>query len=1022
MFSHLHLHTEYSLLDSTTKVTELFKRVKELGMDSVAITEHGTMLGMVKKYKEAKKAGVKLIFGVELYTVKDRLIQDKDEPRSHILLLAENETGLKNLMRLVSIAHTEGFYYKPRVDMPTLEKYKEGIICTSACIANEIARAITSNKEDLAEELIEKYKGIFGKDNFFLEVENHGIEEEARVAEAYFRLGPKHGIKIMCGGDAHYLKKEHKKAHSALLCVQSKTTLSDPKRFKFSGDGYWVQSEEEVRRGFPDHQEVYDNAHEIARRCNVELDLGKTIFPDFEIPKGLTAAEQLERLTWRRFKDRYGKKTYCEQARIQTEFELRTINRMGFAEYFLILEDLITNVRDKTQIGPGRGSAAGSCVAYILGLTQVDPLSYGLLFERFLNPDRISLPDIDTDFGDKQKAIDYFKMKYGAEKFALIGTFGTLSAKAAIKDVCRAYGVSFYEINQLIHEMEMKTIDEGLSIYPELANFAKQHEEVFEVAKILEGIKRHKSQHACGVVLGKSDIMNYLPVWSSEGHFVTQVDMDEVEDLGLVKFDLLGVETLNVIGRTLEFIGKSGEWVQNIPLDDASVYEMLKKGYSDGVFQVEGEGMRQTLRAVEPSNMEELCLVLALYRPGTMQFIDTYAARKRGEEEIVPVHKKVEEVLRPTLGIYAYQEQIMQLTRILAGFTPGEADTLRKGFAKKKAEIIHAMEPKFKEGCKKYSEMSSEEVNKLWDNILRSSDYLFNKSHALSYAYISYRTAYLKKHYPVEFMTATLCSNIGEQKNIKQYCRVIQEMNIPLLPPDVNEAVAGFSTNGKAVRFGLEAIKGVSGVSLKEILNNRPYNNFQDFVNKVNTSKVNRRVMKHMISVGCFDSLGENRGHLLSIVDDISPEVDGSERQMSLSAFGMEGIKVRQKKDLTLKDKIGFEIELLGVPVSGSIMDLYPQFKGQGEPFKIEGEATEFFAIMTRHKKVLTKREQREMAFCTMQYGNFETEAVIFPQLYENYSNNYGPPKEGLGYEVQGYWKNGTFIIENLKRVVEVQD
>ncbi len=691
-FTHLHLHTEYSLLDGATKVSELFEHVKSLGQDSVAITEHGNMGAVIKKYNAAKKAGVKLIMGFEPYICEDLKSRDKDMKRYHLILLAKDLEGYQNLVRLVSIANNEGFYYKPRIDMEVLRKYSKGLVCMSACIGNDIAQAVMNGSEDRARKLIEGYVDIFGMEDFYLEVQIHGIPEEKDVVDFYKRMGKEMDLKVVATCDSHFLKKDDAYAHEVMLAIGTNGDMNSEKRFKFSGSGYWVHSEAEMKGLFPDNQEYLDLSCEIADKCNVELKMGEPIFPDFDSPDGMSHKEHLYKSCKEGVDRIYGDRDNYNEAIERMEFELKVIGNMGFEAYFLIVADFIEDAKNHCQVGPGRGSGAGSIVAYSLGITQLDPLALGLLFERFLNPDRISLPDFDVDFGDKDIVLDYVRDKYGADKISLIGTYGTMSAKAVLKDVMRVFRVPFSEANAITKAVAKGTIEKSLNNEQDghlteearsLREFEKKLPKVFEIARKLEGCVRHKGVHACGVVWGKKAIAEYVPTYGKNGDVITQIEGPDVETYGLVKFDFLGLETLNVVKKVLDAIGKTGEWLENIPMDDDSVYEMLRNQKSIGVFQIESEGMRKVLDQVKPTCFDDIIAIVALYRPGPMQYIPMYADRKAGKEEVSYPHKNAETILAPTYGIMVYQEQVMQLSRALDNFSAGDSDVLRKAIGKK---------------------------------------------------------------------------------------------------------------------------------------------------------------------------------------------------------------------------------------------------------------------------------------------------------------------------------------------------
>lgn len=999
-FVHLHLHTEHSLLDGSIRVADLFKRVKELGMDAVAITDHGNMQALITKYRLAKEAGVKLIFGVEAYVVDDLHEKVRGERRHHLVLLAKDITGYNNLIKLVSIAGSEGFYYRPRIDKKVLRKYSEGVICTSACIGNDVARAVINGDEAKARLLIEEYIDIFGKENFYLEVERHGVDNEEKVNNFYFRVAPEYGLKVMASADSHYLLKDDAKAHEIMLCIQTNKPIDDPKHFKFPGSGYYVLSEDEMRAKFSDHPEVLDATVEIASRCNVELELDNVVFPDFETPNGASHKDYLHELCIKALEEKYGSAPNRKEAEDRMEFELSVINKMGFATYFLIVADFIREAKKECQVGPGRGSGAGSIVAYLLGITQLEPLGLGLLFERFLNPDRVSLPDFDVDFGDRDVALDFVKKKYGEDKVALIGTFGTMSAKSVLKDVARAFNIPFSVSNEITKHVNEKTIAKSLSLRdektneplnPELIEYQHQYPELFKIAQRLEGCVRHKGIHACGVVWGRKPIEEYLPVYRKGGDTVTQVDGREVESAGLVKFDFLGLETLNITKNVLDSIGKDSEWLENVPLDDQEVYAMLQKGDSVGTFQMESAGMQKTLRLVKPTCFEDIIAILSLYRPGSMDFIDVYAARKDGTEKFDYVHPNAIPILKPTYGILVYQEQVMQLSRVLANFTMGESDVLRKAIGKKKLDLMMQMEQKFKQGCIEFSGMDEKVVNDLWDNIVKFASYSFNKSHAAAYALIAYRTAYLKKYYPVEFMNAVISANTRNPEKMSFYLEATKSMGIEIVPPEINFSQKTFTVETvakkKSIIFGFDGIKNVGEEAISEIMRHRPYSSYQDFVNKVDLSKINKRVIKNLISVGCFVNLQYNRAQLLSVYPQIEKEGSSNSKQMTLFGTVAASVVYPDLPELHLSTILEMESELLGVYVSGHPLDIYRLPSHQTtfvfDRFRPDTDV-EVYGLVKKFNEITTRTGDR-MAFMTVANKVSECEVVIFPNQFREY-------------------------------------
>lgn len=1066
-FTHLHLHTEYSLLDGATKVSELFEYVKSLGQSAVAITEHGNMGAVIKKYNAAKKAGVKLIMGCEVYVCEDIKVKDKNAKRHHLILLAKDLEGYQNLVRLDAIANNEGFYYKPRVDKELLRKYSKGLICMSACLANDIDQAIMAGDDEKAKSIAEGYIDIFGKEDFYLEVMDHGILEEDKVVAWTKKYSGELGLKVVASCDAHFLKEEDGYAHEVMLAIQTNGDMNVEKRFKFSGSGYWIKSEAEMRESFP--QEWLDETCRIADRCNVELEMGEPIFPDFDTPDGSSYKDYLYKLCKIGVDKIYGDNENYAEAIERMEFELSVIGKMGFEAYFLIVADFIEDAKKHCQVGPGRGSGAGSIVAYSLGITQLDPLELGLLFERFLNPDRISLPDFDIDFGDKDIVIDYVRNKYGKEKVSLIGTYGTMSAKAVLKDVMRVFRIPFSEANAITKAVVEKTIDKSLNAERDghvtedarvLRDYEKKFPKIFKIARRLEGCVRHKGIHACGVVWGKKGISEYIPTYAKNGDVITQIEGPDVETYGLVKFDFLGLETLNVIKKVLDAIGKDSEWLENIPRDDDSVYEMLRNQKSIGVFQVESEGMRKVLDQVKPTCFDDIIAIVALYRPGPMQYIPMYADRKAGKEEVSYVHPNAEKILSPTYGIMVYQEQVMQLSRALADFSAGDSDVLRKAIGKKKIDLMNKMEGQFKKGCIEFSGMTKKDVNKLWDDIVKFAAYSFNKSHAAAYALISYRTAYLKRCYPVEFYAATISSAVRNPEKLAFYLNASRSEGIKILHPDINSSLEDFSVDlvgyknkgipqkpeesstrssscgnlgegevagvgkldglkekyiekdgevfEKVIRVGLSGIKNVGSEAMLKILEERPYESYQDFINKVDLSKVNKRVCHSLISVGCFDEFGINRASLLSVYERITKNGNSCEKQMTLFGNGCaDEVEYPSLPALSLKERLDLEEELLGVSVSGHPTEAFAESRDNGfvEFSKLSDDVdADVFGIVKRFTRIMTKKGD-EMAFMDLGGKEGDLKITIFPRDFEKMREDVDRIEVGCGVKVAGKFK-----------------
>jgi len=1406
MFVNLHNHTEYSLLDGAIKIKELFKRAKELGASAIGISDHGHLGGTIKKYKLAKEAGIKLIIGCEIYLVRDMKERDnKTEKRFHLVLYAKNNTGYKNLMKIVSEAAVNGFYYKPRIDKENLKKYSEGIICTSACLQNDVAQEILAGNIDKARELIKGYIEMFGKDNYFLEVANHNIPEEKILAEEYFKLAKEFDIRVIFGNDAHYLYESHSISHATLLCIQSSKTVTDPNRFKFDGCNHHLLSEEEARKLFPNNQEVFDNTVVLADMCNVKLELGKPVFPDFPLPEGYTHESYLKELCYIGLKGKYIEN--YEEAKKRLDYELGVINKMGYAEYFLIVADVIKEVgkiegiqtagrgcfigdtkvslldgkeitmkelcekypdkefevyscltdgeivrgtgrnprvtgyvdklcrvmldngetigctsdhrfmlrngkyceardlvtgvslmplyrqdsefsgksragyetyfdnknggwnythyigqnmkrgyvmhhvnftkrdnrscnlhrmawRDhgilhssmnkspeqialvkegrkkyykmnpdrandlnlrilsdsnlwkersdrisklnksekkraetiarnkdlgfRKKVSDGRkkffiseagskerenisrrfkgrviffseetkkklsaslsrrltgktweetfgednalemkrkmsirqknkipyqagkkwdelygiekanemrqnlrrlragtfnhkvisveiinldskipvydievdayhnfalsagvfvhNSAGGSVAGYCLGMHQAEPIANGLLFERFLNPDRVSLPDIDTDFANRDIAIDYVKKKYGQDKVAVIGTYGTLACKLAVKDAARAHGVPYEEANAVTKLFISDKLDENIAI-PEVKDFFGKYPQLLEIAPVLQDLIKFQGTHASGVTIGLQPTVEYSPVRLSEGQIVTQYDMDEIEAVGLVKMDFLGLDTMNIEYNILKMIGKDDEWLRQIPMDDTATYEMLQKGDAVGVFQMEHGGMIDATKKVKPTEFNDIVAIISLYRPGSMDYVDVYANRKNGIEEVEYDHAKLEPILRSTYGVLIYQEQLMHLVRELAGFTMPQADLLRRGVGKKKIEVIKSLESTFREGCKKHSNMDDGKISMIWEKILKFADYSFNKSHAWVYGLSSYRTAYLKCHYPVEYMTAVINSFISDNDKVVQYIGEARKMGIKILPPDINISGGQFVADNGAIRFGLGGIKNVAGVSQESIISNRPYKSFVDFMNKVDISKANRRVQKHLIEAGCFDFTGVNRHSMLAGYVDIVPQEKGKERQLTL--FGTSNMEYQfpKRQEPTLLEKIRMEQDAMGISASGNIIDLYPEAEDYQMPDELyDGQQVTAFFMITEIKKVYTKKDQSEMAFITIDNKKGSFEAVVFPRLWAEKFKNI-VEGNGVVLLLRYQEEKSSFITNDVKKI-----
>ena len=822
-FTHLHVHTEYSLLDGSNKIKEYVDRVKALGMDSAAITDHGVMYGVIDFYRAARAAGINPILGCEVYVAPgsrfDREVGSGDDRYYHLVLLAENNQGYSNLMKIVSKGFVEGFYYKPRVDLSLLEKYHEGIIALSACLAGEVARFLTRGMYEDAKKAALRYQDIFGKGNFFLELQDHGIPEQQNVNQQLLKMHRETGIELVATNDVHYTLAEDAQPHDVLLCLQTGKKLADEDRMRYEGGQYYVKSSEEMERLFPYAPEALENTHKIAQRCHVEIEFGVTKLPKFDVPEGYTSWEYLNELCFRGLEERYQPVT--EELKERLNYELSTIRNMGYVDYFLIVWDFIKYARDHDiMVGPGRGSAAGSLVAYTLGITQLDPIRYDLLFERFLNPERVSMPDIDVDFcfERRQEVIDYVRRKYGDDCVVQIVTFGTLAARGVIRDVGRVMDLPYAQVDTIAKMIPQElniTIDKALQMNPELKKVYEDQKEIHDLidtAKRLEGLPRHTSMHAAGVVISQKDVSEYVPLSrASDGSIVTQFTMTTLEELGLLKMDFLGLRTLTVIQNAVHLIEQDAGVkldMQHIDYNDKKVLDSLGTGRSDGVFQLESAGMKNFMKELKPQSLEDVIAGISLYRPGPMDFIPQYIRGKNRPDTIKYDCPQLEPILKPTYGCIVYQEQVMQIVRNLAGYTLGRSDLVRRAMSKKKAAVMEKERQNFVYGNEEEgvpgciaNGISEQTANKIYDDMIDFAKYAFNKSHAAAYAVVSYQTAFLKYYYPVEFMAALMTSVIEMPTKVAEYIQVCRQMNIKILPPDVNRGAYGFSVDNGAIRY-----------------------------------------------------------------------------------------------------------------------------------------------------------------------------------------------------------------------------
>ena len=1033
-FTHLHVHTEYSLLDGSNKIKEYVARVKKLGMDSAAITDHGVMYGVIDFYKEAKAQGIKPILGCEVYVAPgsrfDKEAGNNEDRYYHLVLLAENNEGYQNLMKIVSIGFIDGFYYKPRVDIETLETYHEGIIALSACLAGEIPRYIMRGMYEEACKSALRYQNIFGKDNFFLELQDHGMPEQKQVNQSLLRMSREMGIELVATNDVHYTYAEDVKPHDILLCLQTGKRLSDEDRMRYEGGQYFVKSPEEMATLFPYAPEALENTYKIAQRCNVEIEFGVTKLPKYDVPEGYTSWEYLNKLCWDGFAERYPDDT--GKLRDQLTYELSIIQKMGYVDYFLIVWDFIKYSRDHgIAVGPGRGSAAGSLVSYTLGITNIDPAKYQLLFERFLNPERVSMPDIDVDFcfERRQEVIDYVVRKYGKDRVAQIVTFGTLAARGVLRDVGRVMDMPYAFVDSIAKMVPQElniTLDRALKTNPEFKTLYDTNEQVKELVDMsmrLEGLPRHTSMHAAGVVISQKAVDEYVPLSrAQDGSLTTQFTMTTLEELGLLKMDFLGLRTLTVIQNAVR-MAEQGHGckidVDHIDYNDKAVLDSLGTGKTDGVFQLESTGMKNFMKELKPQSLEDIIAGISLYRPGPMDFIPQYIRGKNHPETITYDCPELESILEPTYGCIVYQEQVMQIVQKLAGYTLGRADLVRRAMSKKKAAVmqqerqnfVYGNEAEGVPGC--ISRGIPENVaNKIYDDMIDFAKYAFNKSHAAAYAVVAYQTAWLKYYYPVEFMAALMTSVIDNSTKVSEYILTCRQMSIGILAPDVNESESAFSVSGGAIRYGLNAIKSIGRPVIESIITERkaggPYVDLSDFIHRLPGKDVNKRVVENLIKSGAFDSFPANRRQMMLIYGQIMDEAAQKKKtelagQMSLFDFAAEEdkeafkVKIPIVAEYSKGDLLAFEKEVLGFYISGHPLEEYEeQWKRgishvttdflppeEGELPKVhDGERATVGGMITSKTMKATKTNKM-MAFITIEDLVGTVEVIVFPRDYE---------------------------------------
>lgn len=1032
-FTHLHVHTEYSLLDGSSKIKELAVRAKELGMDSMAITDHGAMYGVIDFYRAAREAGIKPILGCEVYVAPgsrfDRENVHGEDRYYHLVLLAENNEGYQNLMKIVSKGYVDGFYYKPRVDMEVLKTYHKGIIALSACLAGEVPRFLARGLYEEAKEAVLKYQEIFGRGNYFLELQDHGIPMQRQVNQGIIRLSRELDIPLVATNDCHYINAEDWEAHDILLCIQTGKKVADENRMRYEGGQYYVKSEEEMRELFSYIPEAIDNTAKIAERCNVEIEFGVTKLPRYEVPEGYDSWGYLNHLCSEGFKERYPEDDGTLKERL--EYELGVIKSMGYVDYFLIVWDFINFARSHgIAVGPGRGSAAGSIVSYCLKITNIDPIRYQLLFERFLNPERVSMPDIDVDFcyERRQEVIDYVVEKYGKDQVAQIVTFGTLAARGVIRDVGRVMDLPYSlcdQVSKMVPAELNITLDLALKKNPELKALYDTDEQVhklIDMSRRLEGLPRHTSMHAAGVVISRTNIDEYVPLSrGSDGTITTQFTMTTLEELGLLKMDFLGLRTLTVLQDAVAMIQKDHGVkldLDHIDFNDKKVMESIGTGKDDGVFQLESGGMKSFMKELKPESLEDIIAGISLYRPGPMDFIPKYLKGKNDPVAITYTCPQLEHILKPTYGCIVYQEQVMQIVRDLAGYTLGRSDLVRRAMSKKKADVMARERKNFvygneEEGVKGCAANGIDEktANQIFDDMTDFAKYAFNKSHAAAYAVVAYQTAYLKYYYPREFMAALMTSIMDNVTKVSEYILACRNMGIGILPPDINEGVSGFSVSGNSIRYGLSAIKSVGRAVVDVIISERetggPFSTLEDFVSRMSNREVNKRTLESFIKSGSLDSLPGTRKQKLYVSSellenkarekktvmegqmsffDIAPEEDKGNFQVSFPDVG----------EFDKETLLAFEKETLGIYVSGHPMEAYQELWQKNVTARtsdfivdedghtvVEDNSIVVVGGMITAKKVKTTRTSQLMAFVSLEDMVGTVEALVFPKIYE---------------------------------------
>lgn len=1078
-FVHLHVHTEYSLLDGANRIGPLVQRVKELGMDTISITDHGVMYGVIDFYKACKKEGVKPILGCEVYTAtRTRFDKDArlDSDQGHLVLLAKNNRGYKNLMKIVSTAFTEGFYYKPRIDMELLERYHEGLLGLSACLAGDIPSALIDNNYNRAKELAIQFERILGKGNFYLELQHNGIEEQKLVNQELIRLSSETGIPLVATNDVHYLKKEDARAQEILMCIQTAKTVEDDDRMQFSTDELYLKSPEVMQKQFNYCPEAIYSTVKIANMCNVDLEFGKLHLPKFDVPNKEDAFEYLKKQCNKGFNERYGDEPKLLE---RLNYELSIIKSMGYVDYFLIVWDFIRYAKENSiMVGPGRGSAAGSIVSYCLGITNVDPIRYNLIFERFLNPERVSMPDIDIDFCFERRGevIDYVVRKYGKDRVAQIITFGTMAARAAIRDVGRALAIPYAEVDKIAKMIPMQvgmSIEKALQISTDLKNAYEGDSRIHEListAMLLEGMPRHASTHAAGVVISNEPVTEYVPLYQSEGNICTQFPMTTLEELGLLKMDFLGLRTLTVIRDAVKLIEENQGAkidIDKIDMNDPEVYQMISRGETLGIFQLESSGMTQFMTELKPSSIEDIIAGISLYRPGPMDQIPKYIRNKKNPGNIKYAHPLLEPILNVTYGCMVYQEQVMQIVRDLAGYSLGRSDLVRRAMAKKKKHVMEEERQKFVYGETDADGnvlipgairkgVDEKTANAIFDEMMDFASYAFNKSHAAGYAVIANQTAYLKHYYPVEFMAALLNSFLGSANKISQYVLECRRMGISVLPPDINESGERFTVSNGKIRFGLAAVKNVGNSVVKQIIaernKNGSFKSFPDLCERVDGRDLNKRCVESLIKSGAFDSFKVYRSRLMNSYERIMENISNSRKMImegQLSLFDIASsngssmtheISYPDLQEYDFRLLLAMEKDVLGLYVSGHPLsefeedirngvtlyssDLFvEEDSNQMHNQLSDGSFARIAGIVTDIKTITTKSNQL-MAFVTIEDLTGQMEVIVFPNILEKYGEIIKPE---LLVWIEGKLsiredEQPKIIVESVKPIVKGQN